>query len=902
MNRATRIALHLFLFVFVFYSRTSAQNIPSVFPAPKPNGGRNSTMLNVDFRKLVSRADLSYNEPASRSEEGLPTGNGRMGSLVWTSPSALKFQINRADVFAENSSTHSFPERHGDYASGCGFVDIDFVDYGDEVFAGPAFHQDLSVYDALMTLRGNGVSARVLTWNEHDVIAVEVDDEREQPSPINIDLRMLRYMVQYLAGRNYALSSRHIVQVQTRSHSASSKLDIRNGRIALTQEFKEGSYYDSSAVVIGMAGRESKSRYENDSTVRLSAAPGKGRFLILIASAASFDPNQDVASRAVTQLEQAAAKGFDAMLASNQGWWHDFWSKAFVHLHSQDGVADEVEKNYTYFLYLMGITSRGAYPPRFGGMLWYTNGDMREWGSQYWWANESCYYNALPAVNRFELMDPMFAMYSGMYDSVALAAAQQWGSKGIFIPEVVWFDGLEKLPDDIAAEMRDLYLGRKLWEKRSVSFRELADTKQPHSSRWNWIDAGSWVNGKWVYKDKGAGPYGQVNHIFSSQAKIAHLYWLRYEYSQDKVWLRERAYPMLKGVAEFYRNYPNVKKDADGKYHIHDINGHEPIWGAQDTLEEVAGMRGIVPLAIRASEILDVDPELRTAWREFLQNLAPLPTSDLPAAAGLVKDGGPRRWISGLPPVQKGNLEAPSLAPANYYDLVTIESDDAELVKTANATYDAIYPHGVDEKTAINVLNRNGAAAAHLGRAEDLRHMLPNQLNCLNPARDFCDWSGGGSTSVLRNRLTLREGPGATEAERLGRVAEALQLALLQSAPPAPGKDAIIHVFPAWPKEWDAQYTLLSSGAFLMTTSMKQGKVGFVEVQSQAGGECKLRNPWGMSEVTLYRDGKKSESIRGPLLKFNTRQGEDFVVVRKGETLGQHRQAAVGEAPAADQR
>ncbi len=288
-----RIALHLLLSIFAFYSGASAQNIPS--PAPKPNGARNTTILNVDFRKLVSRADLSYDQPASRSEEGLPTGNGRMGSLVWSSPSALKFQINRADVFAENSSTHSFPERHSDYASGCGFVDIDFVDYGDDVFAGPAFHQDLSVYDALMAVRGNGVSARVLTWNERDVLAVEVDDEREQPSPINIDLRMLRYMVQYLAGRNY----------------------------------KEGSYYDSSAVVIGVVGRESKPRYENDSTVRLSAAPGKGRFLILIASAASFDPNQDVASRAVMQLEQAAAKGFDAMLAGNQSWWARFLVEGF---------------------------------------------------------------------------------------------------------------------------------------------------------------------------------------------------------------------------------------------------------------------------------------------------------------------------------------------------------------------------------------------------------------------------------------------------------------------------------------------------------------------------------------------------------------------------------------------
>ena len=436
--------------------------------------------------------------------------------------------------------------------------------------------------------------------------------------------------------------------------------------------------------------------------------------------------------------------------------------------------------------------------------------------------------------------------------------------------------------------MREIYLGRKPWEQRSARFQEYADTEQPHNSRWNWIEAGKWVDGRWVYKDKGAGPYGQVNHIFSSQAKIAHLYWLRYEYTQDKAWLRERAYPMIKGVAEFYRNYPNVKKEADGKYHIHDVNGHEPIWAAQDTLEEVAGIRGILPLVIRASEILGIDENMRPLWQEFLENLAPLPTSDLPAAAGLVKPEEPKRWISGLPPVKRGNLAAPNLVPANYYDLVTIETEDLDLVKVANATYDATYPHGVDEKTAINVLNRNGTAAAHLGRAEDLKHMLPNQLNCLSPGRDFCDWAGGGNTNVLRNRLTLREGPGATEAERLGRVAEAMQLALLQSVPPAPGKDAIIHVFPGWPKSWDAQYTLLARGAFLVTSSMKRGEVEFVEIQSQAGGECRLRNPWGKGAVVLYRDGKKAESSNGTLLRFATRKGEDIVVVRRGSTPGQY--------------
>src|SRR4051794_20412523 len=75
--------------------------------------------LDVDYRKLVSRADLDYDRPATRSEEGQPLGNGRMGSLVWTTPSALHFQINRVDVFGQDSYTASFPKQDSDYASGC---------------------------------------------------------------------------------------------------------------------------------------------------------------------------------------------------------------------------------------------------------------------------------------------------------------------------------------------------------------------------------------------------------------------------------------------------------------------------------------------------------------------------------------------------------------------------------------------------------------------------------------------------------------------------------------------------------------------------------------------------------------------------------------------------------------
>jgi hypothetical protein len=835
--------------------------------------------FDVDYASLVSRADITYTQPVTRSEEGLPVGNGRMGSLVWTTPEAIKFQINRADVYAENCTTCSFPRADRDYASGCGYVDINLVDYGETVFAGDKFRQHLGVYDGLMTAQGSGVTARVLAWHRRDIMAVEIEDNRERPEPISVDLRMLRYVRQYNPGKEFDLSNRHIVKVRTVEHTAESQLDIRDGRIILTQQFREMKYYDASAVAIAVVGRESKARYYNEMTVRLTAAPGRGRFVLLIASAGCFDPKQDVAGLAIKELDAAADQGFDALLTDNKVWWHDFWSKSFIRLHSQDGAADFVEQNYNYFLYVMASSSRGAYPPRFGGMLWYTTGDMRAWGSQHWGHNLECYYVGLSPANRFELMDPMFNMYSGMYESCATAAKQQWGSEGIWIPETTWFDGLEKLPDDIAAEMRDLYLVRKPWSQRSERFLWFAKTKSRYNSRWGILTGGRLDHGNWVDLERDTSPFAYVTHIFSTTAKISYLYWLRYEYTQDKDWLRNRAYPMIKGTIEFYRHFPNLKKADDGKYHIYHVNNSEPIWDAQDTMEELSAMHGMTPILIRASEILGVDAELRPLWREFLENLTPLPSSDL---LSNVPTGAPRRWIRAIGPAREGSPEAPDLVQTRFYDLCTVGTLNDQIKQTSKATYEAIYADGVSEKTAVSVLSYTPVAAAHLGRSADIKYMIPNQIRCLSPEHDFCDWDGSGQTAVMSNRLTLREGPGAMDCQRLGMAAEALHAALLQSVPPVPGGDPILYLFPAWPVDWDVDFSLLARGAFLVTASMEKGKIEFVEIRSQAGGECRLRNPWPGAASMLYCEGKEAEQLSGAILTFPTTAGQILTLVPKG--------------------
>jgi len=108
---------------------------------------------------------------------------------------------------------------------------------------------------------------------------------------------------------------------------------------------------------------------------------------------------------------------------------------------------------------------------------------------------------------------------------------------------------------------------------------------------------------------------------------------------------------------------------------------------------------------------------------------------------------------------------------------------------------------------------------------------------------------------------------------------------LLQSVPPSPGKEPVNYIFPAWPKEWDAQFLLAARGAFLASGSVKQGQIEFVEFYSQKGGQCRVQNPWPDTQVSLYRNGKPAEDLSGKRLAFLTARGEKLTLAPKGSAL-----------------
>jgi hypothetical protein len=350
--------------------------------------------------------------------------------------------------------------------------------------------------------------------------------------------------------------------------------------------------------------------------------------------------------------------------------------------------------------------------PRFCGVLWGTDGDLRMWGSMYWWHNQGCLFDGFTPANRPELMTCVFNTYSRYLDTYARAAQQQWGSQGIWIPETTWFNGTEDLPDNIAAEMRDLYLARKPWSERSKEFDDYALNKNGLTSRWNYR-----------YTDTQKGPFAWTSHVLSTTAKIANLYWLHYAYWPDPEWLRTTGYPVITGAAEFYRNFPNLYKADDGKYHIRHVNNlEEQPWGRSDTPEELLAMRVIFPIAIRASEILNVDADLRPKWKEIADHLLAVP---------------------------------PSPQPGEYYDICTPVSDDTALFNSLKTSYTGVGSRKGGDGGNLGILSREPVIAANLGMGEIIKTVVPGQMHS-NPETNAPARGGRGQ---LRNRMMMGEGP-----------------------------------------------------------------------------------------------------------------------------------------------
>jgi len=773
---------------------------------------------------------LILTQPASTPDAGHPIGNGRMGSMVWTSPDALHLQINRVDVFAVNRDHQGMPGQRGSTTDYCGGIAGVTVQFGGQPFApgGTSFRQRLSLGNAECVIEGEGLQVRCFVSAVADVLVIEIDDRRGLPEPLKVMVSGLREP-----------------EVITDDHRATTMFHEVPGRIVLTQRFQERDHHNASAVAVAAHGDGAVAATTR--SLVLPAAPGTRT--LLIGSAADRQPGADVAGSAAAVVSAAAAHAVEELRAAHRRWWSAFWSRTFVKLGSADGLAEEAARWRELHLYHMASSSRGPLPPKWNGSLFVTTGDQRRWGSQFWiWTTEMLYMPLL-AADAVDLTVPFFDMYVRQLPNAEAAARQRWGAAGAYFPETTSFDGPTVLPEDVAVELQDVLLGRKphtaLSPRAQALCRfdsQLQVVANPHTGRFSWI-----------------------SHVASSGSELAVQAWWRYRFTGDREWLRTHAYPLLRGTVEFYRHL--VQKGPDGRYHLTGTHAHEDFWGVGDSIMDLAAIRGTAPLAIRAAEILELDAPLRDTWKELLENLAPYPMGNDPRAKALAGSSlADDVWAAGYLGECDGqhNPEDVWLTPVFPFEDWTLETRDGATDALVQRIVDLAPRHAaVLGGAALGTAIRSPIAAARAGRGSGLPHVLARYHAAFAP---------------LPNGMSLFEGPTAASVEHLGLLTMTLQESLLQSVSSRPGQPEVVHVFPAWPATWSASFRLLARGGFLVSSEIDEGQVSFVEVESRLGEECRVRNPWTGACLLTEIDGA-SQTLRGELLRFPTQPGRHYRLV-----------------------
>jgi alpha-L-fucosidase 2 len=345
-------------------------------------------------------------------------------------------------------------------------------------------------------------------------------------------------------------------------------------------------------------------------------------------------------------------------------------------------------------------------------------------------------------------------------------------------------------------------------------------------------------------------------------AWLALHYWTHWLYSRDKNFLRERAYPFMR---PFMQTYSNLLEDGpDGRLHIPLDSSPEfagdsgAAWG-HDVTGELALIRKLAGALIEACEILGIsDPDL-PRWREILARLVEYAQD----SSGLLLWPGQ--------PLTESHRHFTHLMAIHPLGIINIEGSDSDrkLIADSLAT---IRWKGTGAWTGWSfpwmslIASRSGEPYMACNMLEEyLRFISCNTFHMNGDPRHF------GDSGFDYKPVTLEAG---------FAFAAALMEMLLQSW------DGKIRVFPALPEFWPAAYfeKLRAEGAFLVTARRERGQTQFVEITSEAGEICRLKNPFAGQEVILNETGAGQQKLQGNWLEFKTEVGKKYLLTLASAT------------------
>ncbi|MBE0654261.1 MAG: hypothetical protein IH594_10720 [Bacteroidales bacterium] len=325
---------------------------------------------------------------------------------------------------------------------------------------------------------------------------------------------------------------------------------------------------------------------------------------------------------------------------------------------------------------------------------------------------------------------------------------------------------------------------------------------------------------------------------------MANHFWYRYLFTMDTTWLQNVGYPVIRDAAIFYSDF--LKKGEDGKFHAFPSGEGEYHYTGNkedytDMPQVIRHARYSLQIAADAAIVLNTDSKLIRLWKEIAENIA--------------------------------DVDSLCIRGYSEEELYRIYSNSPEFYE--------IKFHNVESKDDIPGLLQqtleNSVWSSYFGQFP--WYLTANIRSGLFQAdRDypvlmefFKRWRM--PNGMFRSMSQNQYGYQGAMAESLGIIGPMSEM-LLQSW------ENKIRIFPAWPKSHDAYYNnLRARGAFLVSSQIKKGKVQYIKITSEKGGNCNIENPWNVKKVNITINGVPSVVEAGKIFTLKTSK-DDVIIIK----------------------
>jgi hypothetical protein len=532
---------------------------------------------------------------------------------------------------------------------------------------------------------------------------------------------------------------------------------------------------------------------ESAAVAHVSKASGPVTVMLAIYTTRD-DP--DPFERARAELEAATKAGLDGLTREHRAWWRDYWRRSFVFL---DGKHDTLNHDWFFNQYLLACAFRPGKvaPGLFGAWAWE---DFPWFGNDYHWD-----YNMQQAV---------------------------WGAfSGNHLEQVVPYEdaALSLLPA-ATADARETY---------GIDGAKFFLTSYPRKYRHNPF------------------PLLHYDKMMSLNGWVAHPLWWKYLYTQDREYLRTRAYPLMREAAKFYAAY--ATRDADGKYDIAptaawDVDFTPHLKFNRSFPMDLSFAKYLLRSSVQASEILNVDADLRARWTVVADHLRAYPMD-------AKHPGGPV-------------FTAYEGSTANYHfplaTMMIFPGDDVGLHSPADV-----------RETALRTL----APMTYSGD----EHLLKAVQRVRMGVDDMDAWERQLASTTRANGTISYPGQPSFWIHGCGNTLWASE-SILQSY------TGVIRVAPVKRNVTARFANLRAVGAFLVSGEIRGGgEIAYLSIESERGGRCRLMTPWD-GEVRIRElpslQFAWAESKEG-VVAFDTIAGKRYILDRPFQPWEQMPNSAV---------